>query len=286
MAFFLKLSISLTSLLGILYLSACGFLYFRQTRMLFLPSTEIEVTPTDFDLAYEEVWLPVAKGERMHGWWIPANGSETGTLLYLHGNGINIGANVEHANRYHQLGFSVLLMDYRGYGRSEGEFPNEVRVYQDARRMWEYLTQERQIPADRIFVYGHSLGGAIAIELMQTYPDAAGLIVESSFTSVRNAVERTTSFGIFPIDLLLTQRFESIDKVASLQLPVLFIHGTSDSRIPSDMSELLYAATPEPKQLYLVPGADHNNVAEIAGSEYFRVVGQFIQQATILSLKP
>lgn len=110
------------------------------------------------------------------------------------------------------------------------------------------------------------------------HPDCAGLIVESSFTSVRDVIFYRNSFGLFPVDLILTQQFESITKVPRLQVPVLFIHGTADTTVPSFMSQNLYNAAPESKQLLLVPGAGHNNAAEFAPSQYIRTVKSFLQQ--------
>ncbi len=264
------------------YSAVCIFLFFRQSRFVFFPSPIIETTPESFHLRYEEVWLPVrvtsGKVERIHGWWIRANQSHPKVLLYLHGNAKNIGANLDRANRFHQLGFSVLLIDYRGYGRSEGGFPNEQRVYQDAATAWNYLVHQQQIRENQIFIYGHSLGGAIAIDLAVRHPEAPGLIVESSFTSIRQVVAAYRNiFSLFPVDLILTQRFESIKKVPNLRMPVLFIHGTADATVPAFMSQDLYAASPEPKNLLLVPGAEHNNVAEVASSEYLQAVQSFVQ---------
>ncbi len=279
----LKLLGLILGLLATLYLVACLYLYFRQTRMLFFPTAQITTTPADFGLPFEEVWIPVGdRGDRIHGWWIPASGPETGVLLYLHGNGINIGANVEQANRFHQLGLSVLLIDYRGHGRSQGSFPHEQQVYQDAEASWQYLIQDRNVAPQHLFIFGHSMGGAIAINLASQHPDAAGLIVQSSFTSIRDMVDRNPIYRIFPIDLLLTQRLESIRKVPRLQMPTLFIHGLADAEVPAQMSQMLYAAAPQPKQIYLVPIAGHNNVAATAGEAYLQIVQQFIQQ----SLRP
>ena len=275
--------VSIGAIAIILYTAACLYLFFQQTRFIFFPSSAIETTPEFFNLDYQEVWLPVktksGEVERMHGWWIPASQPNAQVLLYLHGNGINIGANVAHANRFHRLGFSVLLPDYRGYGRSEGSFPTEAAVYQDAAVAWDYLVQERKIQPEQIFLYGHSLGGAVAIDLAVKQPDAAGLIVESSFTSIRDIVDYQSIYRIFPIDLILNQRFDSIRKVRSLALPVLFIHGTADLRVPATMSQQLYEAAPEPKQLILIPDAGHNNTAETAGDKYFQVMQKFVQQA-------
>lgn len=266
----------------ILYTAACLYLFFQQTRFIFFPSPVIETTPEYFNLSYQDVWLPVktesGKVERLHSWFIPASSPNAKVLLYLHGNGVNIGANVTHANRFHRLGFSVLLPDYRGYGRSEGSFPTEATVYQDAAVAWDYLVKERKIQPSQIFIYGHSLGGAVAIDLAVNHPDAAGLIVENSFTSIRDIVDDQGVYRIFPIDLILHQRFDSIRKVPSLQMPVLFIHGSADLIVPATMSQQLYDAAPQPKQLVLIPDGEHNNTAEVAGNKYFQVVQKFVQQ--------
>jgi uncharacterized protein len=268
---------------AIAYCAICLFLFVKQPRFIFFPASVIEKTPELFNLPYQEVWLPVktnlGKAEKMHGWWFKADQPNAKVLLYLHGNGINIGANIAHTQRFYQLGFSVLLIDYRGYGRSQGSFPNEMSVYQDAATAWVYLTQQQQIPPQKIFIYGHSLGGAIAIDLAVKHPKAAGLIVESSFTSIRDVVSARNLFSIFPVDLILTQRFESIKKVPQLRMPVLFIHGTDDSTVPSFMSQKLYNAAPEPKQLILIPGAEHNDAAVVAGRKYLQSVQSFVQQA-------
>jgi uncharacterized protein len=278
MPFFLKLLLWLLGLGVSLYAIACVFLVLQQTRMIFFPTARIEMTPAPLD--HKDVWLNTATQERIHGWWIPASQPNAPVLLYLHGNGENIGANAEHASRFQRLGLSVLIIDYRGYGQSTGEFPSESRVYEDAETAWNYLTKTQGIPPERIFIYGHSLGGAIAIQLASRSGDsAAGLIVESSFTSIRQMIDRTSTYRVFPIDLLLTQRFESIEKVPQLKMPVLFIHGLADVQIPFAMSQALYQATPEPKQIYLVPGAGHNNTASTGGEEYLDVVKKFLRQA-------
>ncbi|AVZ29655.1 alpha/beta fold hydrolase [Nodularia spumigena CS-584] len=265
----------------IAYLAICLLLFVKQHQFIFFPSSVIERTPEVFNLSYEDVWLPInSDGETklIHGWWIKSPQPDAHVLLYLHGNAINVGANVGHANRFHQQGFSVLLIDYRGYGRSEGDFPNEKRVYQDAVLAWNYLVQDQQIPPGEIFIYGHSMGGAIAIDLALKHPEAAGLIVESSFTSIQDMVAYRNLFRIFPVNLLLTQRFESIKKVPQLKIPVLFIHGTADTTVPSFMSQKLYHATPEPKKLFLVPAADHNDTAIVAGDEYMQWVRSFVER--------
>jgi hypothetical protein len=162
-------------------------------------------------------------------------------------------------------------------------------VYEDIEIIWNYLTQERQIPPERIFLYGHSLGGAIAIELAVRHPEIAGLVVEASFTSMRTMVNHLyRQFLIFPVDLLLHQRFDSLSKVrrrspsqASLQMPVLFIHGTADRVVPAEMSEALYAAAPEPKKLLVLPDIGHNDIRELGGTQYLEAVRWLIEQGRV-----
>jgi fermentation-respiration switch protein FrsA (DUF1100 family) len=254
----------------------------RQQQMIFFPSPTITQTPADFGAAYEDVWLSVQQGdrtERIHGWWIPVppGQPQRGVMLYLHGNGLNIGANADYAVRWQRLGLSVFLFDYRGYGQSEGAFPSEAAVYQDADAAWRYLTEERGIAPEEILIYGHSLGGAIAIDLGVRQPRAAGLIVESSFTSIRDMAYRTTPFGFLPIDLILTQRFDSIGKVPYLQVPVLYAHGAQDAQVPADMSEALYAATRSPKMLWISPTGGHA-IGDVDGEGYGQAIREFLDR--------
>ena len=304
--------------LAVAYSAACVYLFVAQGKFIFFPARAIEITPDDFQLKYQDVWLPIPTKtgavESVHGWWIPASetppsppkawgGARKGervlatpqshrravppvpalnkgglgrVVLYLHGNGSNMGANVEHANRFHRLGLSVFAIDYRGYGKSQGDFPSESQVYEDAQLAWDYLVKQQGVNPNQIYIYGHSLGGAIAIDLAVRHPEAAGLIVEGSFTSTRAMVDfQKGLFWLFPIDWLLRQRFDSLSKVDRLQMPVLFIHGTADNVVPVEMSKKLFDAAPEPKQLYIVPGGGHNNVAQIGGAEYLQIVSQF-----------
>ncbi|MDF5720687.1 MAG: alpha/beta fold hydrolase [Rhizonema sp. PD37] len=282
--YLIKFLIWVSAAVALIYSVICIFLFFEQSKFIFFPSSIIETTPSAFNLQYEEIWVPVCVGkgrvEHIHGWWIEASSPNAKVVLYLHGNGINIGANVERANRFHKLGFSVLLIDYRGYGRSEGGFPQETSVYQDAEAIWNYLIQ-LHIPPNQIFIYGHSLGGAIAINLALEHPDAAGLIVESSFTSIRELITYRNNFWMFPVDLILIQRFESIKKVPNLKMPVLFIHGMADFIVPTNMSQSLYDLAHEPKKLLFVPGAGHNNVAELEPVKYQQVIQSFVNSISI-----
>ncbi|KOR38573.1 phospholipase [Planktothricoides sp. SR001] len=292
MQFWVKILVALGTLLAVLYLSACLFLFVRQNRFIFFPSREISTIPSDLQMDYQEVWLPViseenqsaSTTEKVHGWWIPAAAENRSpmksewVLLFLHGNADNISENLKHSNRFHQLGFSVFMVDYRGYGLSQGKFPTESTVYEDVETAWNYLVNQRGIPPEKIVIYGHSLGGAIAIDLASRKPNAAGAIIEASFTSMRDMVDyQYPHFNIFPIDWILTHRFDSISKVKDLKMPILFTHGTADETVPTSMSQELFDAANEPKKLFIVPTADHNNIARVSGEKYFETIREFMK---------
>lgn len=260
---------SCLAIAGILYFGTCLCIYRWQRRLIFVPSKGLSETPSSYGLDYDEVWIrePPTGQDALHGWWLPVDGS-CGVVLLLHGNSYTIGDNLSQAALFHRLGFSVLLADYRGYGLSEGPFPNEQRVYADAEAMWQYLTTRSGIAPESILVYGHSLGGAIAIDLAARHPDIGALVIESSFTSMRDMASQKPYLALFPTRLLLTQHFDSLRKVRSLAMPTLFIHGQSDGTVPYSMSQVLYQAAQDPKALLLSPNADHTDVADTMGSDY------------------
>ncbi|HZW26343.1 MAG TPA: alpha/beta hydrolase [Gallionella sp.] len=255
------------------YLAACGYMWSSQTQQVFEPSPEIQTTPARLGMPFEELRIPVGSAE-LHGWWIPAEQPGAVTILYFHGNYRNISHNLDHVRRLHDLGYNVMLADYRGYGKSTGGPPTEAKVYEDAEAAWQYMLKVRGIHPRRAFIYGHSLGGAVAIDLATRHPDAAGLIAESTFTSMQAMGE--LEYGYLPVGALLNQRFDSLQKIATLKLPVLLIHGTWDRRVPVAMAQLLYAAALQPKALTLIEGGEHGNSGMVGWIEYRDAVSAFV----------
>jgi uncharacterized protein len=291
----------LTSLgvIAIAYISTCLFLFVRQRYLIFRPTPQILTLPSspDFFLPYKDVRLPITdSNEYIHGWWIPAPLPKERlslipnepvkilkspkTFLYFCGAANNKGYYnyIGRLQAMRQLGFSVLVIDYRGFGSSKGNFPSESQLYQDSQIAWNYLVKIQQIPPDRIVIYGESMGGAVAIDLAVKHPEASGLIVQSSFTSMAEEIKYRDWLRMFPIELLLTQKFDSISKVRSLRLPVLFIHGTDDSIVPSYMSQQLYDAALEPKQLLLIPKGKHVQIYQPGSNSYLQAIQKFIQK--------
>jgi uncharacterized protein len=255
------------AILAAALLGACTSLDDFQRKVIFRPSKDSGRTPEEYQAKFEDVWLKAGKSGsvgKLHAWWIPAvkNGAvntSAPAALYLHGAGYGISANLPRIMKLRDEGFSVLAIDYRGFGRSDGELPSEESAYEDAQIAWTELL--RRAPNTKHFIYGHSLGGAIAMDLAQTPAarDAAGLIVESSFTSVRE-MQQFTSYSWIPLAPVQTQYFDSLAKAPKLCLPTLFLHGSADYRIPIEVAKKLYAAAPEPKRWLLVEGARHVDI--------------------------
>ncbi len=231
----------------------------------------------------QESNLPVpaddGKTQRVHTWWWPAATPNAPALLYLHGARWNLTGQAFRIEQLHDFGFSVLAIDYRGFGQSDGDLPSEKTVYEDARVAWEHLTRLQPNPAKR-YIYGHSLGGAIAIDLAASLSAAArqlqhgsipaaahGLIVESSFTTLAD-IAKSLTHPWLPLQLLMLQKFDSVKKIAQVDMPVLIVHGTADRYVPSRFSEKLFEAAPERKRLLLVQGGTHNDSMRVGKSGY------------------
>ncbi|BAU14103.1 hypothetical protein LEP3755_46480 [Leptolyngbya sp. NIES-3755] len=279
--------------LSIAYLSACLLLFIFQRQLIYRPSSQMAMLPSasEFKMPFQEVWISV-KHDRIYSWWIPAPSNQEQfipianeptrilkapkVMLYFCGVGRNMGDYnyLARMQAFRQLGFSVLVFDYRGYGRSTGNFPTEQQIYEDAEAVLNHLRQT--VPADQIVIYGESLGGAIALDLAIKHPEAKGLILQSTFTSIAEVTKQRGVFGLFPIDILLTERFNSIEKIRSLKVPVLFLHGTRDSVVPMQMSQTLYNAASEPKQLFLIPNADHVRIYQPGNASYLKAIQGFV----------
>ena len=267
---------------ALIYGAMCLGVYAGQRHLVFNPDRTLHATPADYSFPVRDVSIVVpGEPERtLHGWWIPAASPRAKVVLYLHGSSGNVSTSMDGIAPLRELGYSVFMIDYRGYGASGGGFPSEAGVYQDAQSAWDYLVHVLGMNPANLVVYGHSLGGAIAIELALRHPEAAGLVVESSFTSIYDmAMLEEARYALLPVNLFLNQRFDSIAKVGQLRLPVLYIHGTADEIVPFGMGKALYNATPLARRFVAVPAGTHTDNAAVGGAGLRSAIRRFVGDA-------
>lgn len=259
---------------AMLVMVACAF----QDRLLYLPHVggrEHLATPQERGLAYEPVTLGTEDGLRLDAWWVPARTSR-GALLFLHGNAGNISHRLDSIEQFHRLGLSVLILDYRGYGRSEGS-PSEAGTAYDARAGWRWLRETAGLPPGEIVLFGRSLGAAVAANLARELRDEArpaALILESPFRSVPELAQRL--YPILPARWLSRFDYATAAYVAQSEAPVLIIHSREDDIIPFAEGEAVHAAAPEPKRMLVIGGSHNTGFLEseadyLAGIEAFLV---------------
>ena len=245
-------------------------LYFFQPKFVYFPYSSLQATPGDTGLAHEEVYLTTSDGLKIHGWFLP-HAQPRATLLFLHGNGGNISHRLEKLRIYNQLELSVFIIDYRGYGQSEGS-PSEQGTYLDAEAAWKYLTQDRKIPAGNIIIYGESLGGAVATWLA-TRVNAGALIIESVFTSIQDMGKQY--YPYLPVKLIARIKYPVIDYITAISYPVLVIHSPADDVVPFRMGKEVYEAANQPKDFLEITG-DHNGGFLQSGQLYIDGLDRFI----------
>ena len=249
----------------------------KQRVWIFQPSNR--TWPGANTAGMQEVDIPYTtrSGQKvqLHGLWMPAAArAKAPQLLFLHGARWNVTGSSPRIRRLNQLGFSVLAVDYRGFGKSSQALPSETSANEDARAAWDWLA--RKSPGQPRYIFGHSLGGAIAIDLARSVKDEKGVLVESTFTNIPDVFD-SMRWGWLPVDWLITQRFDSIDKVAEIGSPLLVVHGTADPLIPARLGQQLFDAAKEPKRFILVDGATHHNTQARAMGEYRKALRELFE---------
>lgn len=254
---------------------AMALLRFFENRFIFFPPRFPEGFPPARVLpsGLEEIWITTEDGVRLNAWFL-ANPARPTVLLWFHGNATNIGQQLDELETYSHLGTNILAVDYRGYGKSEGS-PDEAGVYRDAEAAYRYLVDQRRFAPASIIVYGHSLGGAVAVDLA-TRRECGGLIVESSFTNTGEMARRM--FHVPFIERLPRSRFDSLAKIARVRAPILVIHGTRDQVVPFSMGQRLYAAAHEPKSFLSVEGGEHDSIFTSGGEKYWERLQAFVNR--------
>lgn len=247
-------------------------MYFQQPGMIFYPVKGISSTPEDWGMIYQDVFLDTPDDIKLHGWYIPSP-SAVKTVLFFHGNAGNISHRAESIKIFHKAGVNVFILDYRGYGRSEGK-PTENGLYIDADTAWRYLVELKKVEPENIIIFGRSLGGAIAIKLASSVT-AGKLIVESTFSSSKDMAR--AMFPLLSYILFIRFDFDNVETIKKVRYPVMVLHSPGDEIIPFTQGEKVFKAANDPKTFYSLSG-DHNNGFYLSQPAYERVIGQFIRK--------
>ena len=269
----------LTILASLVFLVVMAVIF--EERLIYFPSDDFEVTPRALGLRHEELTLVTPDDYRLHAWFLPSPVDPVGhvepaakryTVLVCHGNAGNISHRLDRVLLMHSnLGTDVLLFDYRGFGQSSGR-PTEAGTYDDVRTAYRYLVEERGLAEDRIVLFGESLGAAVALQLA-TEVGAAGLVLEAPFTSIRDMAKEAYPF--IPNGWVRT-RYENIEKIPTLEMPLLVVHGTDDETVPFAHGKNLFEAANEPKRFLPIDGAGHSDAFLVGRDVYWQVWKEFL----------
>ena len=265
-ALWLTLALLLAGTLSV----GCASFDEQQRQWIFQPQSATTSQQPGRTQGMDDVWIEyTAPGSaakvKLHALWLAHAEPRAPVLLYLHGARRNVESSAFRIRQMQALGFSVLAVDYRGFGRSSEGLPSEASVAEDARAAWTWLGQHHA-GAPR-YIFGHSLGGAIAVQLASEVNDAKGLIVEGTFTSIPDVFE-TMKWGWLPITPLITQRFDSAAKIERLSVPVLVVHGDADTLIRPELGRALFERAVAPKRFVLVQGGTHYSTNGVGQAQY------------------
>ncbi|HUV22879.1 MAG TPA: alpha/beta hydrolase [Gammaproteobacteria bacterium] len=257
-----------------LYAGITALVYFRQSSLIYYPNIagrNLDASPQQIGLAFEDVELLTEDKVRLHGWFIPSDNAR-GTLLFFHGNAGNIAHRLDSIAIFNRMNLDVFIFDYRGYGQSQGRV-SETGTYLDAEAAWSYLVETRAIDADEIIVFGRSLGASIAAWLASRHRPAA-LILESSFSSVPSMAQRLYPF--LPVKWLASFSYDTRQYVSHIECPLLVAHSKDDEIIPYAEGRLVFDAAPADKQFLDMRGG-HNDGFIATGQAYSDRLSRFIE---------
>jgi fermentation-respiration switch protein FrsA (DUF1100 family) len=245
-----------------LYIFLLAALYLFQRSVLYHPDPN-RPEPAQFGVGeMEAVTLKTEDGLDLLAWWRPPGAGDAPVMVFFHGNAGHIGYRGEKMRPYLRRGWGVLLVAWRGYSGNAGS-PTEEGLYADGRAALAFLDGRGVRPSRRV-AYGESLGAAVAVELARRTRFGA-VVLEAPFTSVADVAQKM--YPIFPVRLLVRDRFATIDKIGEMRSPLLVVHGEADKLIPVGHGRRLHDAAPEPKSVYVVPGGGHNNLHSLGISD-------------------
>lgn len=256
-----------------LYVLACLALWIGQERLIYVPGAPPKGEPKDHGLPGNALFLKTSDGVRLYAWLVPAD-RPRGAALVLHGNAGNVEDRAEYARAFRAMGLTTLMLDWRGYGASDGR-PTEDGTYLDAEAGYDHLVRALGFEPAQVVVFGESLGGGPAIELARRHTTAL-LVVQDTFASIVDLGAR--QYPWLPVRWLARVRYDNVAKIGSVPVPVLILHSREDRLVPYEHAERLYAAALQPKKLVELAG-DHDEAAFTARPEWVRVVEAIVDGA-------
>ncbi len=249
------------------------FLFLGQDTMVYVPGDRtLRTKPSDMGLMYEEVHLTTSDNVSIHGWLMTVD-KPKGVVIFCHGNAGNISHRIDNLSLFAELGYSVLIFDYRGYGQSSGK-PTETGTYLDGEAVYDYLVDIKKISPEKIVVFGRSLGAAIATYIA-SQRKCGSLIIESAFTSVPDIGQQLYPF--LPVRLLSRYSYDSKERLKTIHCPVLVAHSPADEIIPFSHGELLFEVANQPKSFLTMKGG-HNDGYYTTGRHYFDKLEKFLTE--------
>ena len=260
----------------LIYVGLLVLLRVFEPHLIYFPGQQrsLLAPPDRLSLPVERVEISTEDSVKLVGWAIPSDGDSAGLwLLMFHGNAGNLSEfdRPLHYAGLRALGLNLLAFDYRGYGESGG-MPSEQGLYRDAAAAYRYLRVERGVLPERIVVFGHSLGSAVAVELVSRLP-AAGLILEGAFTSVIDRGQEL--YPYIPVRWIAGHRFGSLERMARVRIPKLFLHAAADDVIPLAHGRRLFEAAPEPKTFVELDGG-HGDAFDVDSTRYYGSIADFL----------
>ncbi|MBI4963269.1 MAG: alpha/beta hydrolase [Desulfomonile tiedjei] len=239
---------------------------------IFFPDPFLICTPAEVQLDYEDVWFVTTDGIRLHGWLVPSE-ENSPLMLFCHGNAGNVSHRVDNIRRLHDIGISVFIFDYRGYGQSSGRI-TEAGFYLDAEAAYREARKYVNRGHLKLVIFGRSLGGIAAVHLGAQH-NAPGLILESTFTHM--AAMAAVHFPLPVPGKLLQNRLNALEKIPRVKASILFFHGDLDTIVPIDLGRELFNAATASKEFVTIAGAGHNDTYFVGGREYFDKIRSFIE---------
>ena len=267
-----KILIMIVKVIGGALIAMSFMLYFFQGKFVYCPGKKIIGTPADIGIKYEEVFIESAGGVKLWGWYVPSTPGGY-TVLFCHGNAGNISNRLRTLKIMHELGYNFFIIDYQGYGKSEGT-PTEEGTYADVRAAYDYLINEKKCPKDKIIIQARSLGAGIATKIVAEKSPPV-YILESTFTSVTDLAKKI--YPYLPVDLLTRIKYPTIENLKNITCPIFFTHSPDDEVIPFSHGKKLFESYDGKKTFFQLSGG-HNEGIKECEKEYIAALKSFLDE--------